>query len=108
HDQSEALVLSDHVAVMNRGRFEQLGTPQALYYEPATAFVAGFVGANNRIGGRLTGNDGEIAELTTADGWRLHARKGGAMAVGDRVFFSFDAQRAICFTSAGAAASSHG
>ena len=49
HDQSEALVLSDHVAVMNHGRFEQLGTPQSLYYEPQTPFVAGFVGANNRI-----------------------------------------------------------
>ncbi|MGH8277580.1 MAG: ABC transporter ATP-binding protein, partial [Steroidobacteraceae bacterium] len=45
HDQSEALVLSDHVAVMNHGRFEQLGTPQELYYSPATSFVAGFVGA---------------------------------------------------------------
>src|SRR6185436_14567321 len=47
HDQSEALVLSDHVAVMNAGRFEQVGTPQELYYRPATPFVAGFVGANN-------------------------------------------------------------
>src|SRR3979411_365151 len=60
HDQSEALVLSDHVAVMNRGHFEQIGTPQQLYYGPATAFVAGFVGANNRIFGRLKGSDGEI------------------------------------------------
>ena len=51
HDQSEALVLSDHVAVMNKGRFEQVGTPQSLYYEPQTPFVAGFVGANNRIAG---------------------------------------------------------
>ncbi len=51
HDQSEALVLSDHVAVMNQGRFEQLGTPQDLYYRPQTPFVAGFVGANNRIVG---------------------------------------------------------
>src|SRR4030095_15289288 len=49
HDQSEALVLSDHVAVMNAGRFEQVGTPQELYYRPATPFVAGFVGANNRL-----------------------------------------------------------
>ena len=48
HDQSEALVLSDRVAVMNAGRFEQVGTPQELYYQPATPFVAGFVGANNR------------------------------------------------------------
>jgi ABC-type Fe3+/spermidine/putrescine transport system ATPase subunit len=52
HDQSEALVLSDHVAVMNAGRFEQVGTPQELYYRPATPFVAGFVGANNRVAGK--------------------------------------------------------
>jgi spermidine/putrescine transport system ATP-binding protein len=65
HDQSEALVLSDHVAVMNRGRFEQIGTPQELYYQPATAFVAAFVGANNRIAGRLTRREDELVELTT-------------------------------------------
>ncbi len=76
HDQSEALVLSDHVAVMNHGRFEQLGTPQDLYYSPATAFVAGFVGANNRIAGRVTRHDGELAELATTRrlvGQRAHA-----------------------------------
>ncbi len=44
HDQSEALVLSDRVAVMNAGRFEQVGTPQELYYHPETPFVAAFVG----------------------------------------------------------------
>ncbi|MEO7888291.1 MAG: ATP-binding cassette domain-containing protein, partial [Polaromonas sp.] len=49
HDQSEALVLSDHVAVMNAGSFEQVGTPQELYYQPQTPFVAGFVGANNKL-----------------------------------------------------------
>ncbi|HEY5102672.1 MAG TPA: ABC transporter ATP-binding protein [Steroidobacteraceae bacterium] len=85
HDQSEALVLSDQVAVMNRGRFEQLGSPQELYYAPATAFVAGFVGANNRIAGRLARVDGDIAELVSADGWRVRARKSGAMTVGDPV-----------------------
>ena len=52
HDQSEALVLSDRVAVMNAGRFEQVGTPQELYYQPRTPFVAGFVGANNRVAGQ--------------------------------------------------------
>jgi spermidine/putrescine transport system ATP-binding protein len=49
HDQSEALVLSDQVAGMNAGRFEQVGTPQQLYYQPQTPFVVGFVGANNRL-----------------------------------------------------------
>jgi spermidine/putrescine transport system ATP-binding protein len=85
HDQSEALVLSDHVAVMNHGHFEQVGTPQQLYYEPATAFVASFVGANNRIFGRLQGLDGEIAEIETADGWTVRAKKSGPMAVGGHV-----------------------
>jgi spermidine/putrescine transport system ATP-binding protein len=85
HDQSEALVLSDHVAVMNHGRFEQLGTPQQLYYEPATGFVAGFVGANNRIFGRLRNSDGEIAEIETSDGWTVRARKSGQIANGAHV-----------------------
>jgi spermidine/putrescine transport system ATP-binding protein len=49
HDQSEAMVMSDKVAVMNKGKFEQLGTPRELYYEPATSFVAKFVGDNNRL-----------------------------------------------------------
>jgi spermidine/putrescine transport system ATP-binding protein len=82
HDQSEALVLSDRVGVMNRGRFEQLGTPQELYYHPATPFVAGFVGANNRIEGRtLTIIDG-IATVVTATGWTVEAAVNGALAPG--------------------------
>jgi spermidine/putrescine transport system ATP-binding protein len=81
HDQSEALVLSDHVAVMNRGRFEQSGTPQELYYRPATAFVAGFVGANNRITGRVSALDGELAEITTEQGWAVRARKQGSLGL---------------------------
>jgi spermidine/putrescine transport system ATP-binding protein len=83
HDQSEALVLSDHVGVMNRGRFEQLGTPQQLYYEPATSFVAAFVGANNRIAGRFTSRNGEIAEVTTPEGWVVRARHSGGCNLGD-------------------------
>ncbi|MEY4751899.1 MAG: hypothetical protein RIQ60_4113 [Pseudomonadota bacterium] len=82
HDQSEALVLSDHVAVMNAGRFEQVGTPQQLYYQPATAFVAGFVGNNNALAGRVERMAGEELEITTAQGLRLHARPGGAAQAG--------------------------
>ena len=85
HDQSEALVLSDRVGVMNQGRFEQLGTPQDLYYRPQTPFVAGFVGANNRIVGRVTGLECASVELTTADGWSIRALGRGAMALGDAV-----------------------
>ena len=57
HDQSEALVMSDRVAVMNAGRFEQVGTPQELYHRPASAFVAGFVGDCNRWRGRVAAAD---------------------------------------------------
>ncbi len=77
HDQSEALVLSDHVAVMHKGRFEQVGTPQSLYYEPQTPFVAGFVGANNRIPGRASQVSGDLVEVTTDQGLRLFARRRG-------------------------------
>jgi spermidine/putrescine transport system ATP-binding protein len=53
HDQSEAMVMSDLVAVMRDGRFEQMDTPQNIYNRPATPFVAQFVGNNNRFLGRL-------------------------------------------------------
>jgi len=85
HDQSEALVLSDQVGVMSHGRFEQLGTPQDLYYRPRTPFVAAFVGANNRIVGRVTSLDRACVELTTADGWAVRAAAQGSVAVGDPV-----------------------
>jgi ABC-type Fe3+/spermidine/putrescine transport system ATPase subunit len=49
HDQEEALAMSDRVAVMNAGRIEQLGPPQQIYDEPATPFVAGFIGETNFI-----------------------------------------------------------
>jgi spermidine/putrescine transport system ATP-binding protein len=85
HDQSEALVLSDHVGVMNRGRFEQLGTPQELYYAPATPFVAGFVGANNRMAGKASAVNGELIEIVTSAGWQIRARRHGAIAAGAAV-----------------------
>jgi ABC-type Fe3+/spermidine/putrescine transport system ATPase subunit len=50
HDQGEALSMSDTIAVMNRGRIEQIGAPQDVYLRPATRFVAGFLGAVNWIG----------------------------------------------------------
>jgi spermidine/putrescine transport system ATP-binding protein len=85
HDQSEALVLSDRVAVMNHGRFEQLGTPQELYYSPASAFVAGFVGANNRLAGKARAVEGSLVELATNGGWVVRARRHGAVTAGAEV-----------------------
>jgi putative spermidine/putrescine transport system ATP-binding protein len=53
HDQSEALSMADRVGVMNSGRLEQLDTPENVYHHPATAFAAEFVGAMNRLPGRI-------------------------------------------------------
>jgi putative spermidine/putrescine transport system ATP-binding protein len=65
HDQGEALAMSDRLAVFNRGRIEQIGTPEQIYEHPATAFVAGFVGLSNLCEGqlarRLSGSDRPFA-----------------------------------------------
>ena len=68
HDQSEALVMSDQIAVMNQGRFEQIGSGRDLYYRPGTAFVAGFVGEANRWRGKVTRAQGGGLQLTTEAG----------------------------------------
>jgi len=72
HDQAEAMVTSDRIAVMNAGRLEQVGTPAEVYERPATAFVAGFIGRTNLFKGRLAAG-GRVAcegglELVTAAG----------------------------------------
>jgi spermidine/putrescine transport system ATP-binding protein len=55
HDQEEAMTMADTIAVMNSGRIEQLGPPAELYERPATAFVAGFLGASNLLSGIVDG-----------------------------------------------------
>ncbi|MCC6226033.1 MAG: polyamine ABC transporter ATP-binding protein [Microthrixaceae bacterium] len=56
HDQGEALTMSDRIAVMSRGRVEQIGTPTEIYDSPASIFVAGFIGSANLLPGRLSIN----------------------------------------------------
>lgn len=68
HDQSEALVMSDNVAIMNEGLFEQIGKPQDLYHNPRTAFVAGFVGDSNRWSGTVKSSDGTGGKVETEQG----------------------------------------
>jgi spermidine/putrescine transport system ATP-binding protein len=71
HDQSEALVMSDNVAIMNEGRFEQVGTPQDLYHHPKTAFVAGFVGDNNHWNGKVSQVSADRVDLVTESGLNM-------------------------------------
>jgi len=58
HDQEEAMTMADTIAVMNKGKIEQMGTPGDLYDSPKTAFVANFLGQSNLIPGEVSGNDG--------------------------------------------------
>jgi len=74
HDQEEALVMSDRIAVMNRGRVEQYATPDELYNRPATAFVATFVGESNAIGGRVTASHDGVVGMDSDEGHRLDGR----------------------------------
>src|SRR5581483_7741185 len=59
HDQEEAMTMADRIVIMNHGHIEQLGTPSELYESPATAFVAGFLGASNLLSGTVTG-EGQV------------------------------------------------
>jgi ABC-type Fe3+/spermidine/putrescine transport system ATPase subunit len=63
HDQSEALSLSDRLAVMSEGRIRQLGTPQEIYRQPCDRFVASFIGDANVLRGRLDGIEGALAVI---------------------------------------------
>jgi putative spermidine/putrescine transport system ATP-binding protein len=78
HDQSEALTMSDRVAIFESGAIDQIGTPDELYNKPATAFVAGFIGENNALDGvveRVVGDQCLVALPT--------GLKTTAMAIGD-------------------------
>jgi spermidine/putrescine transport system ATP-binding protein len=68
HDQEEAMTMSDRICVMNRGRYEQMGTPEELYERPATPFVAGFLGASNLLPGTVEGVHGAYATVRLRDG----------------------------------------
>ena len=61
HDQEEAMTMSDRIAVMNRGHYEQLGDPESLYERPMTRFVAGFLGVSNLLAATIIARDGEYA-----------------------------------------------
>ena len=71
HDQAEALTMSDRVAVFNRGRIEQLGTPADLYRRPATPFVASFIGENNMLPAEVVGTEAGAPVLRFAGGGTL-------------------------------------
>ena len=89
HDQSEALEMSDLIAVMNKGRIVQLAPPRQIYLNPKDAFVAGFVGATNLLRGiaRGTANDG-LTLVELENGGQLRCRFETPPQAGQRVVVS--------------------
>ncbi|MBA2742676.1 MAG: ABC transporter ATP-binding protein [Actinobacteria bacterium] len=83
HDQEEAMTMADTIAVMNRGRIEQLGPPQDLYEQPGTAFVAGFLGVSNLLPGVIEGPNAVRLDDGTIVSAHVSGRS-GAVAVGVR------------------------
>ena len=87
HDQEEAMTMSDRIAVMNQGHYEQLGDPESLYERPMTRFVAGFLGVSNLLTGILEGSDPTHATIRLADGSLVRAPRAlvGDAAAGSTV-----------------------
>lgn len=71
HDQEEALTLSDRMAVMNRGRIEQVGTPAEIYESPASRFVTSFIGATNFLTGDVTGREDDLLVVDLGQDQRI-------------------------------------
>ncbi|WP_263631745.1 ABC transporter ATP-binding protein [Streptomyces sp. 8L] len=88
HDQSEALVMSSRIAVMNAGRVEQIGTPREIYAGPATRFVAEFIGTSNFVRGVVASADGDEVRVDTADGRLLCRGAATRPGVGSEVLLS--------------------
>src|SRR5713101_4081184 len=71
HDQTEALALSDRIAVLSHGQIEQIGTPDEIYEQPASAFVADFIGNSNLFPARIVERNARYTVIETVDGLRL-------------------------------------
>ena len=84
HDQAEAMTLADRIAVMDRGRIVQLGTPREIYDEPVARFVADFVGHANFVRGRVRALEGEVAVVEML-GTTRRAAAPAALRAGDEV-----------------------
>lgn len=99
HDQVEAMSLSDKVVVMRQGRIEQVGTPQEIYNQPNSLYVAGFMGYANRLSGAIVGRDGDYWLVDTDEGLRLRGtattEESSTWQPGRRVMLCFKAEETL-------------
>jgi len=93
HDQSEALTMSDRIAVFNDGVIQQLAPPADLYERPENAFVAQFIGENNTLNGVVTAVNDGIADVKFDNGETTQALAVNCGGVGNRTTLSIRPER---------------
>jgi putative spermidine/putrescine transport system ATP-binding protein len=95
HDQTEALTMSDRIAVFDDGRIQQLASPADLYERPENAFVAQFIGENNRMNGQVESKDGDTVAVRLDDGSVVQSFAVSANEVGDKTTLSLRPERVL-------------
>lgn len=93
HDQSEALTMSDRIALFNEGKIQQIAAPRDIYERPDNLFVAEFIGESNRLTGEYLGLEGDHAVVRLTAGQTLRARPVGGLNPGQRVHVSVRPER---------------
>jgi len=93
HDQSEALTMSNRIAVFNDGKIQQISSPDVLYEKPNSSFVAQFIGENNQLKGKVKSVNGENCIITTESGDDIHALKINVNNSGDASLVSLRPER---------------
>ena len=93
HDQTEALTMSDRVAVFNDGRIQQLAPPDELYEKPQNSFVAQFIGENNTLEGVIKSIDGDKCVVKLDSGHEIDARPVNVTKAGERTKVSIRPER---------------
>ena len=88
HDQEEAMTVASRVAVMDHGRIIQVETPERIYEQPNSVYVADFIGDVNLFPGRVSANGGESATLSWAEGKALIGQVGTGVSSGDEATFA--------------------
>jgi putative spermidine/putrescine transport system ATP-binding protein len=95
HDQSEALTMSDRVAVFGAGRIQQLAAPDQLYESPQNAFVASFIGENNTLSGEVVDWRADLCRIKIADGTIVTARTADLQADDRKAIISVRPERVL-------------
>jgi putative spermidine/putrescine transport system ATP-binding protein len=102
HDQTEALAMSDRVAVFHQGVIQQIDDPISLYEQPRNAFVAQFIGENNAFDGQIDTVNGELCQVRLPDGSLIPAHRVVERGSGERTRLSLRPERVVIEPEAGA------